>query len=407
MAHPNPEPDRAQKPKLGIGRILFRVSVTAVILGILAVVVLTITSVRGIDARALDAEVAPVEDRSQRKPREGCGLNEVRGPSSCQPAAAASVREEEVKFTSRLASKGLTELKGTLSLPQVAAGEKRPAVVLIHGSGPQDRDELLPGDLVTKLKPPVPVFKLLAELFAKEGLVVLRYDKRACRRCYPQWTPDFTKFSFDDLEMDARDALAYLATRPEVDPQALVVAGHSEGGQLAPFVATGTPGVAAVIMLAGLTGTFDTSLIDQFSRIESIRLRQWDVLGALSIREQKSIYQKCFAKLAGPHDPADGCVGGGVNLGQLASFIAYEKQTLDKMRGLSCPLMVVQGTVDRNIDPAEIPRITDAMKGRDLEVHMIRGVAHTLLNALDPKRPPEIDQALRDRIRAFLTSVKR
>ncbi len=398
----------ADEKKTKGARVIKRIFVAAGVVVALAGaggIYLTCTSLRATDVAKLSGEYPPIEDRSQRKATEGCGLNEV-GPPPCKPAVVETTREEEVKFLSSLPEKGLRILKGTLTIPIGPPGP-RPAVVLIHGSGPNARDEKAPGDLVTKLKTPFPVFAKLAEVFAKEGFVVLRYDKRNCGSCYPDWKADYSKFEWTDLESDAKDALTYLSERGEVDKKSLIVVGHSEGGQLAPFVAKEAPGVAAVVMLAGFTTTFDYALIEQFKRIEAIRAAQSDYFGFLAIREQRRIYEQCLGKLAGKFDAKDTCVGGGVNLGQLSTYIEREKTTMDVMRSLDVPLMVVQGSVDRNIDPAEMQLIANGMRGEDYELHYIPGMNHILMNAVSPSTPPSIDPELVRRMHLFFASVKR
>jgi len=397
---PAPAASPTKKPKRSVLALMIAASASTSLVGI----GLGIASVIPTNVARLSSEFPAIEDRSHRRAKPGCGLSEVGAPPTCAKAKPASVREEQVTFPSSLTSKGLANLAGTLSLPEGVLG-KRPAVVLVHGSGPNTRDEPAPGDLVTKLKEPFPVFKALAELFANEGLVVLRYDKRACRKCYPDWKPDYGKHSWSDYEHDARDGIRYLATRPEVDANAIVVVGHSEGGQIAPFVGHQNPNVAAVIMLAGLTTGFDWALLSQMRRLQEIRRRQWDYAGVFNVWLEVRKYEKCMGKLKGTYDPADRCLGGGVSLGQLAEFIEYESHTLERMKALDVPLMVIQGSVDRNIDPAEMQIIPAGLGDRDYEIHYVPGVNHLMMNALEPKR--EIDAEVAARLRTFLASVKR
>lgn len=152
--------------------------------------------------------------------------------------ANGTVREEEVFF----AASGHT-LAGTLTLP--ATSGPHPAVVLISGSGRQDRDEAIgiPGYLP---------FRWLAAHLGRQGVAVLRYDDRGVAKS----TGDFFSATSADFAQDATAALRYLLRRKEVDARRIGLLGHSEGGLVAPMVAARDPRVAFVIGMAppGVTG---------------------------------------------------------------------------------------------------------------------------------------------------------
>lgn len=139
--------------------------------------------------------------------------------------------EEAVTFAN-----GAVTLAGTLTLPE---GEDRvPAVLLITGSGPQDRNEELVGH-----KP----FLLLADRLTRAGFAVLRVDDRGVGGS----TGSDADATFADLASDAGAGLDLLAAHPRVDPAAMGLLGHSQGGYLAPYVAAEREDVAFVILVAG------------------------------------------------------------------------------------------------------------------------------------------------------------
>ncbi|MCC6360031.1 MAG: alpha/beta hydrolase [Phycisphaerales bacterium] len=127
-------------------------------------------------------------------------------------------------------------LAGTLTIPR----EKRPvpAVVLISGSGPQDRDESLLGH-----KP----FLVLADHLTRSGIAVLRYDDRGTGAS----TGAFSAATTDDFAGDAEAAVAFLRERKEIDTKRIGLLGHSEGGLVAPIVAARNGDVAFVVLVAG------------------------------------------------------------------------------------------------------------------------------------------------------------
>jgi pimeloyl-ACP methyl ester carboxylesterase len=357
------------------------------------------------DIEALSARYEPIEERSGRVPREGCGLNERASGSGCVPLRELRYDEAEVTFPSSHPERGLRTFRGTLGTPRVEG--RRPAAILIHGSGPNCRDQEVRGDLLTHFSPALPMFRELARELTAQGIVVLRYDKRHCHD-YEDADHDPATFEWSFLTDDARDALDFLALREEVDPEALIVIGHSEGAQLAPFVGHDDPRVAAVVMLAGPTGRFADGLLGQLELFAALRREQYDYFTAYMLDRQIADIRSCTSQLERPgYDPEEQCLGGGVTLRALASFHAYEDRTPEILRTLHCPLLALQGSADINIDPGEIPRIRRIVAGRDAEVHRIPGVSHVMTNAITPPDPMELDPRVLDVLSRFFASVKR
>jgi len=141
--------------------------------------------------------------------------------------------EEEIRYLNESAG---IELAGTLTLPE--GGGPFPAVALITGSGAQDRDQALAGH-----RP----FLVLADHLTRAGIAVLRSDDRGVGES----GGDFSASTSRDFAGDAAAAVSYLRTRPEVDPEAVGLVGHSEGGMIAPMVALEWGGVDFVVLLAG------------------------------------------------------------------------------------------------------------------------------------------------------------
>jgi len=148
------------------------------------------------------------------------------------PASAGQQhRDEDVSFQS-----GATTLAGTLSLPSSAG--PFPAVVLLSGSGPQDRDSELMG-----FRP----FKLIADHFVKRGIAVLRFDDRGVGGSTGS-VPDSTTEDFAD---DALAAVRTLRARRDIDGGRIGLVGHSEGAIVAAAAAAHSPQVAFIVWMAG------------------------------------------------------------------------------------------------------------------------------------------------------------
>jgi dienelactone hydrolase len=147
-------------------------------------------------------------------------------------------------------------LPGTLAIPR---GEGPfPAVVLVHGSGPNDRDETIGGN-----RP----FRDLAWGLASHGVAVLRYDKRT--RVYGGALPPEISLEEEVVE-DALRALDLARGREEVDPDRVFLLGHSLGGMMAPEIAVRDGRVAGVAILAAPTRPFLPVLRDQLEYVASL-----------------------------------------------------------------------------------------------------------------------------------------
>ena len=148
-------------------------------------------------------------------------------------AGPAPYVQRDVLFSNLAAH---NHLAGTLSLPN---GEGPfPAVVLISGTGQNTRDEDVWGHKV---------FLILADALTREGLAVLRYDKRGVGGS----SGDYDAATTADFTSDVEAAVAWLKTQSQIDASRIGVLGHSEGGIIAPAVAAADKGVAFVIMIAG------------------------------------------------------------------------------------------------------------------------------------------------------------
>jgi hypothetical protein len=130
-------------------------------------------------------------------------------------------------------------LAGTLTLPPTDG--PHPVVVLVSGSGPQDRDETLGGGIA--IKP----FRLLADALTREGVAVLRYDDRGVGES----TGTFSTATVSDFASDTEAAIDYLLTREEIDPTQIGVLGHSEGGLVAAMLGARNDDLDFIISLAG------------------------------------------------------------------------------------------------------------------------------------------------------------
>jgi len=157
---------------------------------------------------------------------------------------------EEVTFENKIDK---NVLAGTLSLPKKEG--KFPVVILISGSGAQNRDEE-----ILDHKP----FLVLADYLTKKGIGVLRFDDRGVAKS----TGDFKKATTFDFANDVRAAVNYLQTRQEIDKNKIGLIGHSEGGIVAPIVAENSKDIKFIVLLAGSGLRGDQLMLLQKEMIE-------------------------------------------------------------------------------------------------------------------------------------------
>jgi dienelactone hydrolase len=178
--------------------------------------------------------------------------HEYQAPSYVKPDL---FRETDVTVTT-----GDYSLPGTLTLPK--GDGPFPAVVLVHGSGPNDRDETIG---------PNKMLRDLAWGLASRGVAVLRYDKRTllmAKRLVK--TPDSLTLKEETVE-DAASAVQLLAKQKEIDNKRIFLLGHSLGGYAAPRIAEAAPDVAGLILMAANSRPLEDLIIEQVTYIHSLQ----------------------------------------------------------------------------------------------------------------------------------------
>jgi pimeloyl-ACP methyl ester carboxylesterase len=165
-----------------------------------------------------------------------------------EPKRPYPYKEEIVSFENRLDK---VTLAGTLTIPESPG--PFPAVLLLSGSGGNDRDQLIWGHRV---------FLVLADHLTRQGIAVLRYDDRGVGRS----TGNYDKGTFDDFKKDALAGVEYLKTRQEIDVKKIGFIGHSEGAVVGPLAASESSDVAFMVLMAApaLTDDFE-GLIKQWT----------------------------------------------------------------------------------------------------------------------------------------------
>jgi alpha-beta hydrolase superfamily lysophospholipase len=191
-----------------------------------------------------------------------------------EPKPPFPYTSEEVTFPN---DKFNIKLAGTLTIPAGAGPFK--AVILISGSGAQNRNEELLGH-----KP----FLVIADYLSRNGIAVLRYDDRGVG----QSQGNYAEATSADLATDAEAAYNFLKNNPKINSREIGLMGHSEGGLIAPIVASSNPGIAFIISLAGPGITGQQIIIRQSQEISRI-----SGISEEKIRKSTATSKKLYAVL--------------------------------------------------------------------------------------------------------------
>jgi uncharacterized protein len=272
-------------------------------------------------------------------------------------------------------------LAGTLTIPQGKG--PFPAVLLITGSGPQDRDESLLGH-----KP----FLVLSDWLTRKGIEVLRADDRGMGKS----TGVFGTATTADFATDVEAGVAFLKTRPEVNAKKIGLIGHSEGGIIAPMVAARNPDVGCIVMLAGSGVPGDQILVEQRKLIaeaggmskeqaEKEALEERAVL-ALVVKEKDSPELEKDLRAGLEKDVKEPELGAQVKV--LTSpwfryFLAYDPGPA--LKKVKCPVLALNGEKDLQVPPdLNLPTISKALTeggNKNFEVVELPGLNHLFQTA--------------------------
>jgi uncharacterized protein len=258
-------------------------------------------------------------------------------------------------------------LAGTLTRPHTR--EPVPAVVMITGSGSQDRDEALP--MLRGFRP----FRQIADTLSRRGIAVLRLDDRG----FGASTGDAGSATSADFADDIRAALEYLRGRADIDDARLGLIGHSEGGMIAPMVAASDTVLSGIVLIAGPA---------------------WTGRRIIEFQQRYAIEQSGTIPPAG-RDSAMAAARrqleeAAANQPWMRFFLDHDP--LPVARQVRTPVLVLQGETDRQVTAEQAAELGAAFRAGgnpDVTVHVLPGINHLMLR--DPDGNPAGYVALDDR----------
>jgi pimeloyl-ACP methyl ester carboxylesterase len=269
-----------------------------------------------------------------------------------EPVKPYPYSEEEITFKN---DKANVNLSGTLTLPQKEG--KFPVVILISGSGPQDRDETFYEHKS---------FLVLADYLTRQGIAVLRYDDRGAGKS----TGDHSIATTKDLASDVLSAVQYLKSRKDIDKIGLI--GHSEGAIIAPMVANADKKIAFIVMLGG-SGTAGSEVSLFLAKTQrgfpvsdeatyEIAIKKAIKIAASNKnveeikKELKQHYNKSIVPMIRPMFKTDEEVEVVVNKlietrTSTWSRYFYNYNPADELAKIVCPVLALNGSKDTQVEP--------------------------------------------------------
>jgi pimeloyl-ACP methyl ester carboxylesterase len=258
-------------------------------------------------------------------------------------------------------------IAGTLTSPTTPGRPRHPAVILVAGSGPVDRDSTVAG---------IPILSQLAGALAGQGFIVLRYDKRGVGQSGGRTESATLQDYADDLIA----AVKWLEKRKDVDKRRLAVAGHSEGAAVAMLAAAREKKIKSLVLIAaaGTTGA-DLILEQQRHQLELMKVPE-------SEREAKIARQQQIqaAVISG-----QGWEGVPPELQRQAdtpwfrSVLTFDPSKV--MPRIKQPILIVQGDLDVQVPPHHAEKLEALAKAREdassVELVRLPGVNHLLAPA--------------------------
>ncbi|MEO8335908.1 MAG: alpha/beta fold hydrolase [bacterium] len=300
-----------------------------------------------------------------------------------EPIVAQGYRAEDVSFENP--SDETVTLAGTLTIPDGRG--PFPAVILLSGSGPEDRDESLFGH-----KP----FAVLADHLSRHGIAVLRYDDRG----FAKSTGSHSRATSVDFATDANAAFRFLYNRRDIRRSAIGFVGHSEGGMIAPIAAARNDRVAFIVLLAG-PGTDIVQLL--LSQRRLIALSQGasnelldksepiirDILEAVraapdsqsAMNAIRTVLPSERLQSLGATETQRDAIAGTFTTTWMRYFIKYDPAP--NLARLRIPVLALNGSKDRQVPPAaNLAAIGVALAGNpDVTIKELPGLNHMFQTA--------------------------
>jgi len=277
---------------------------------------------------------------------------------------------------------GKWELPGTLAIPKGKG--PFPAVVLVHGSGPQDRDETIGPN-----KP----FRDLAWGLASKGIAVLRYEKRT--KVYgARMAGVMDKFTVKEETIDdALAAVELLRKADGIDHRRIFVIGHSLGGVLIPRIGKADPKIAGLISMAGTPRPFEDVILEQVTYIASLK-RSLTANDRKEIEKLKQQVRNAKSPTLSLKTPASSLPLGGLGGVSSAYWIDIrDHNPIQTAKSIKQPMMFLQGGRDYQATPADLDIWKKALSSRkNVTFKLYPDLNHLFMKGVGKATPAEYEK---------------
>jgi pimeloyl-ACP methyl ester carboxylesterase len=259
-------------------------------------------------------------------------------------------------------------LSGTLCLPE--GNGRFPLVIMVHGSGPLDRDENMNGQQLN-------VFNTIAHGLVREGIASLRYDKRGCGKS----SGDYHVTGHSDLINDAVGWFDALKQYDFCESEKIFMLGHSEGCIIAPQVSILRPTLAGLVLLCPFVDDMESILIKQ-----AVQLQQdFEALPGMSGFIQRLLSRMMGATVTSQQKLIDKVKSSDKDVIHvkfqkipakwLRELIHLDPRTIFSQ--VRCPMLLIGGEKDLQCDPDDVDRIAELANG-EVNTHVIKNLTHIL-----------------------------
>lgn len=297
----------------------------------------------------------------------------------------------------------MVKLAGTLCLP--SAEGSFPCVLMIHGSGPLDRNENARGFALN-------VFNTIARYLADKGIASLRYDKRGIGRS----GGSYWDAGFYDLIQDAKAAYDYLISHQSISKGLIFLLGHSEGGYIAPKISLTYTSVAGLILIAATVQPLEKVLLAQSAMFNKDVAqgggfkRGMIRFGFRLFGDPQTAQAALLQKIKGTQRAWFRHKGQRVNARWFREIMEYDP--VYTMQNVTCPVLAISGEKDIQVDPQDGLKIAELARG-EVEHHTIPNMTHLLRldygtpSLLEYKRllKRDIDRSMLDIIVTWLQRI--
>ena len=305
---------------------------------------------------------------------------------------SSTIVEREIEFP----SDGL-RAPGTLALPP-HANRRVPIIVMVQGSGVQDRDSTIG---------PNKIFQQMAIAFAEKGIATLRYDRR----------PKFAMNSFlthadldHEVVIDAASALAYCETLPEVDPRQIYLLGHSLGAELAPDIVRlrlnqQPNSVRGMILLSGIARPIDVVMLEQIRALGKAQGGTPELIDPII-----AAWSDVFAAAKDPKTPDTELLGVGSKIPASYWRDWMNRKPTATMATLNMPTLVLRGENDNNVTHSDFEALLAAAKTPGSGGREFPGLNHAYQmgtgNGIELLKPAQVAEAPIDTIVSWVETGK-